>query len=251
MTIHPHFKGSMNFYTKNKKSGESWSLDIFGSVSRIAATPDRYMLVMVDNVSRFIVTTTDKSKDREEIGSQIITNINPIEKQFERSVKELVSDQGREFDNHLLKEMLDERGIVLKMTSTQDHSANARAERTIRTITTDIKTLLLQSELSVSFWSYAAKAATDIRNYTFNAQVNDTSINMLSKEKIMIRLRSFLPFGAPAIIWKDTKNKQRSPGVSALTLCKDPAGLGYLFYLTNDRKVFQSLLAPCIILTMI
>ena len=240
MTRHPHFKGSMNFYTKNKRPGESWSLDIFGPVNRINATSDRYMLVMVDNVSRYIITTTHKTKEKEEIGKQISTNINRIEKQFERSVKELISDQGKEFDNNLLKEMLDERGIVLKLTSTQDHSANARAERTIRTITTDVKTLLLQSEPSVSFWSYAAKAATDIRNHTFNAQVNDAPINILSKEKIMIRLRSFLPFGAPAIIWKDTKNKQRSPGVSALTLCKDPAGFGYLFYLTKDRKVFPT-----------
>lgn len=103
MTRHPHFKGSMNFYTKNKQPGESWSLDIFGPVNRINATSDRYMLVMVDNVSRYIITTTHKTKEKEEIGKQISKNINRIEKQFERSVKELVSDKGKEFGNTFLK----------------------------------------------------------------------------------------------------------------------------------------------------
>lgn len=117
MTRHPHFKGSMNFYTKNKQPGESWSLDIFGPVNRITAISDRYMLVMVDNVSRFIITTTHKTKEKEEIGKQISTNINRIEKQFERSVKELVSDQGKEFGNTFLKNILDVSLITIPRSS--------------------------------------------------------------------------------------------------------------------------------------
>ena len=60
-------------------------------------------------------------------------------------VKENILDRGKEFDSKNMIELFDKFGIDYKFSSVQDYAANARTERNIRTITSDIKTLLIQS----------------------------------------------------------------------------------------------------------
>ena len=47
-----HYTNSMNAYTEIIQLGTSWSLDIFGPVGELPSDADKYMLVMVDSVSR-------------------------------------------------------------------------------------------------------------------------------------------------------------------------------------------------------
>ena len=143
MTRHFHYTDSMNLYIEQKQPGSSWSLDIFGPVNRVSATTDKYMLLMVDNVSRYIIITTHRNKDSETITEQVRKNIALIKTQFNRTIKEFIMDKGSEFTNPLFKTLLENHGIRPIYTATQDHSANARAERNIRTIITDVRTLLL------------------------------------------------------------------------------------------------------------
>lgn len=236
ITRHKHYKGSMNYYYENKKPGYSWSIDIFGPVPNRDSMTPKYMLVMVDNVSRFLMTSFHKKKDQHTISQQIIENINKIETQSGRKVKEIRSDRGTEFYNSMLKDMLNSKGIIQTFTTTQDHAANARAERMIRTISGDIRTLLTQTAMPLKMWHYAARAATDVRNSIFNKQIKTSPVKMLHKEKIKVLLRSFIPFGAPAIIWQPTSNKQKPTGEIARSLCKNPEGDGYLFYVPNKRN---------------
>lgn len=234
---HFHYTGSMNHYSQQKLPGESWSLDIFGPVPHVK---ERYLLIMIDNVSRFIIATTHTKKNQNEIGDQIDYNIRWVEKQFDTSVKELIMDRGKEFDNQTVESMANNRGINVIYTSTEDHQANGRAERSIRTIIEDTRTLLLQSQLPLSFWTYAAKAAVNVRNCVYNKNVGESPLMNISKHSVRIKLRSFLPFGAPAIIWDHRTKKTEAPGKKAVTLSKDPNGFGYYFYVPKERKVIST-----------
>lgn len=98
------------------------------------------------------MVSTHCHKEAEEINVQIIHNIKFVETQFDRKVKQFISDKGTEFTNAVLKESLKELGIQLILIPAQDHSANARAEKNIRTVITDVRILLLQANLSINFW---------------------------------------------------------------------------------------------------
>ena len=234
---HFHYTGSMNHYTAQKEPGASWSLDLFGPVEHVR---ERYLLVMVDSVSRFVIATTHVKKNKNEIGEQIGYNINWIEKQFDTKVKELIMDRGKEFDNELVERIAHENGINIIYTSTEDHQANGRAERGIRTIIEDTRTLLLQSRLPLRFWTYAAKAAVNVRNCVYNKNVGESPLMNISKNKVKIKLRSFIPFGAPALVWDHRSKKTEAPGKRAITLSKDPKGFGYYFYVPKERKIIST-----------
>ena len=149
--FHHTNSNSMNAYTEIIQPRTSWSLDIFGPVGALPSDADRYMLVMVDSVSRYLMVSTHKNKDEKTIVTQIQRNISYIERQFGRTVRVVVADQGTESNNSLLKNYYMDNGIKTIFTSAHDHSANARAERSINSITADTRTLLLQSHLSLKY----------------------------------------------------------------------------------------------------
>lgn len=45
----------MNYYSALREPGSTWSLDVFGPVPHFK---EKYMLLMVDSVSRFMIVTT-------------------------------------------------------------------------------------------------------------------------------------------------------------------------------------------------
>ncbi|GMM59159.1 hypothetical protein DAKH74_057760 [Maudiozyma humilis] len=139
--------GSMNHYYQDREPGSSWSLDVFGPLNISYARSDEYFLIMVDNVSRFMFCNTFREKESVPVVDAIMKNVHLVEKQYNRKVKELVMDRGSEFTNDYLKEFTDEMGITRRFSSTQDHAANGRADKTIQTLTQDVKTLLVQSRL--------------------------------------------------------------------------------------------------------
>ncbi|EDO16157.1 Tkp4 protein [Vanderwaltozyma polyspora DSM 70294] len=154
----------MNHYSNIKSPGASWSLDTFGPVKPSPNNNYRFMLVMIDNVSRYVIISTHLTKDMNTYTNQIENSIHFIKTQFGRTVQELIMDRGSGFNNSQLKELCDEFGIHRVFTAVQDHSANARAERGIRTIISDARTLLIQARIRLKFWHYAAKAAVNVRN---------------------------------------------------------------------------------------
>lgn len=160
----------------------------------------RFMLMTVDNKTGFILATTHKTKEASEINDQIRRNLALIQDQFGRTVKEMRMDQGTEFTNQSLADLLDHKGIIRKFTTTQNHAGNTKAERAIRTTITDVRTLLLQTKMPLRFWKYAIKAAKDVRNFTYQPRITTAPIKLLSINSVKIYLRSFLPFGTPAVV---------------------------------------------------
>ncbi|CCH59369.1 hypothetical protein TBLA_0B05400 [Henningerozyma blattae CBS 6284] len=240
MTKHFHYTNSMNNYTMLKSPGSSWSIDLFGLVNKVSSGTPRYMMIMVDNVSRYVICTTHLYKTDDEIVDQIDKNIRFIETQFGRKIQEFITDRGSEFTNNNLKQLPEKKGIQLRFTSTQDHSANARAERAIRTIITDTRTLLLQAKLPLKFWHYAVMASAEVRNCTYNKNTKDAPLNVISELPVKIILRNFLPFGAPATIWNHKSKKTSAPSLQAVVLSKDPQSFGYFFYIPKENRVITT-----------
>ena len=239
-TRHPHYQGSMNAYAERLRPGVSWSVDTFGPINRLPVGVDRYMLLMVDNASRYLIVSTHTTKNEDTISAQMKENIRFIETQFEVKVKEIISDQGTEFDNKSIRTLYKEFGIRPIFTATQDHAANARAERNIRTIKNDIVTLLTQSGLGLKYWTYAAMAAADIRNKTYNKQIKTAPLLKLSPDPMIINLKSFVPFGAKVMVWQPTETKLTPPGLRGTVLCRDPNSTGYFVLIHKGKKIVST-----------
>lgn len=235
-----HYTGSMNNHSTDHEPGSSWCMDIFGPVSSSNADTKRYMLIMVDNNTRYCMTSTHFNKNAETILAQIRKNIQYVETQFDRKVREINSDRGTEFTNDQIEEYFISKGIHHILTSTQDHAANGRAERYIRTIITDATTLLRQSNLRVKFWEYAVTSATNIRNCLEHKSTGKLPLKAISRQPVTVRLMSFLPFGEKGIIWNHNHKKLKPSGLPSIILCKDPNSYGYKFFIPSKNKIVTS-----------
>ncbi|EDO14972.1 Tkp4 protein, partial [Vanderwaltozyma polyspora DSM 70294] len=237
LKTHNHYTGSMNAHYVNVLPGASWSIDLRGPIVRSHKNVPHYLLVMVDNVSRYMMISTHLDKSSQSIPRQIIKNIHLIENQFDRKVKELITDRGTEFNNSVLKEFIDGRGIKWILTDTDDHASNGRVERYIGVLNADLRTLMIQSQLPWKLWKYAAMAATDSRNTSLNKMTGQTPFNMISGNSEPLLYKSLIPFGQKAFVKDHKKIKTGLQGLEALALCKDPESRGYYFYLPETRKI--------------
>ena len=188
MTRHYHYAGSMSHYNMQKAPGSSWSLDTFGP--GMPAGYPKYVLVMVNNVSRYMIVSTHVTKDATIIINQIEKNIRQIHTWFGRKVMDLLSDRGTEFCNENMKALEFKVGFIHKKASPQDHCRPA--ERAIQTIETDIRTVLLQSGVSIKYWSYAAQSSVYTGNCTYNKKIKDAAVKIVSKYPVKVVSRSFL-----------------------------------------------------------
>ncbi|CAI4054592.1 uncharacterized protein SKDI_01G0670 [Saccharomyces kudriavzevii IFO 1802] len=235
-----HYAGSMNEHSIDHEPGSSWCMDIFGPVSNSNSDTKRYMLIMVDNNTRYCITSTHFNKNAETILAQIKKNIQYVETQFDRKVREINSDQGTEFTNDQIAKYFVSKGIHHIFSATQDHAANGRAERYIRTIVTDATTLLKHSNLRIKFWEYAVTSATNVRNCLENKTTGQLPLKAISSQPVKVRFMSFLPFGEQGIIWNHKHNKLEPSGLSAIILCKDPNSHGYKFFVPSIKKIVTS-----------
>ena len=190
----------MNAYTEILQPETSRPLNIFGPVGDLPSDADKYKLVILDSAGRYHRISTHKNKDVQAIVTQIQRNISFIERQFGRTVRVVATDRGTEFNNSLLRNHCMDNGIKTIFTSAQDHSANVRAERIINTMIADIRTLLLQSHLSLRYWPYAALTATDTRNNIYNQNAGDAPLRIISKFLVNILLKNFISFNIDAMV---------------------------------------------------
>ena len=192
---------------------------------------------MADNISRFILLSTHRTKDGDTISNQMRKNIQYVKTQFGRTIKEVTMDHGSLFINYSFQKFIEANGIREVYTTVDEHAGNSRAEKNIGTISYDTKTLLLQGDLSQNFRPYAARTAVNIRNCTYNKRIKNTPINVISNDTVRIILKSFLPFGEPNMVYDHMVKKTKAGGERGTILCKDPNGFGYLVYVPKLKKV--------------
>jgi hypothetical protein len=85
----------------------------------------------------------------------IIAIINKAETFTEQKVKTLCSNNGGEFANNKLTAYLEQKGVILERALPYHHHQNGMIKRFNRTVPNMAQTILLDSSLPKSFWSYA------------------------------------------------------------------------------------------------
>ena len=143
--------------------------DIVGPFVATTVGSYKYMLVLVDDHSRFItVYHLAKKSDAPRAVRKYIANLNSLASAGKpapvRVVGHLHSDNAGEFLSHEFKEFLDSELIDHTTCPPHVHSLNGIAERAIRSVVENMRSNLQASNMPVRFWNYAADHAVDVLN---------------------------------------------------------------------------------------
>lgn len=136
--------------------------DVWGPIQTTSMGGAKYYIEVIDNYSKWCEITFLKSKA--EAFNATKEYINFVEKQTVKSVKIIQSDNGREYMSNEFSSYLKNRGIGQRLTVLHNPEQNGTAERKNRTLLETTRCLLIEANLSESFWAEAVNTANYIRN---------------------------------------------------------------------------------------
>lgn len=164
----------------------------------------RYFVTFLDDFSRKVFVYPMKSKG--EVFSKFVEFKKRYEKETERAIKTLRSDNGGEYVNKTFEQFFAKCGIKHERTAPYSPQQNGMAERLNRSIIEKVRCMLLEAKLGKHFWAEAVCAAADIMNILPN--VNDVSPSELFCNKKQ-NIQNFKVFGCKAMVWKPDQKRTK------------------------------------------
>jgi len=189
---------SHSYGIRTSRVGELLHANLCGLLPVQDLYQKRYMLVLVDDYSRFIMTRAIREKaDAAEALQEMIPT---FEKLTNCQVGGLRTDWGGEFNSHSFLKWLSNRGTKIHPTVPYHSETNTVAERANRTIMTMIRANL--DILPKSLWSYAMDYSAFVKNRLPSLVLNGKSpIEIAIPERNILKERNrFRPFGQPVFI---------------------------------------------------
>nr|GEV70114.1 putative ribonuclease H-like domain-containing protein [Tanacetum cinerariifolium] len=137
-------------------------MDLSGPIRIASINGKRYVLVIVDNYSRYTWVHFLRSKD--EAPEVIKTFLKRITVLLQSPVIIIRTDNGTEFKNQALKDYFDFVGISHQMTSVRTPQQNGVVERQNRTLVEAARTMLIFSHAPLFLWVEAIATACFTQN---------------------------------------------------------------------------------------
>nr|GFB72238.1 putative ribonuclease H-like domain-containing protein [Tanacetum cinerariifolium] len=132
-------------------------MDLCGPMRIASINGKRYILVIVDDYSRYTWVHFLRSKD--EAPAVIIMFLKRITILLQSPVIIIRTDNGTEFKNQVLKVYFDSVGISHQMSSVRTPQQNGVVERQNRTLVEAARTMLIFSRASLLLWAEAIATA--------------------------------------------------------------------------------------------
>ncbi|GKD04682.1 retrovirus-related pol polyprotein from transposon TNT 1-94 [Tanacetum coccineum] len=132
-------------------------MDLCGPMRVASINGKRYILVIVDDYSRFTWVRFLKTKD--EAPAAIIKCIKNIQVRLNATVRNVRTDNGTEFVNQTLREWYENVGITHQTSVARTPQQNGVVERRNRTLVEAARTMLIFSKASLFLWAKAINTA--------------------------------------------------------------------------------------------
>ncbi|KAJ9544052.1 hypothetical protein OSB04_023759 [Centaurea solstitialis] len=157
-------------------------MDLCGPMRIESLARKKYMLVLVDEFSRF--TWLEFLRAKSDAADRIIAFIKRIQVSLNLKVKKLRSDNGTEFRNTKLQSFLDDVGISHNFSVVRTPQQNGVVERKNRTLVEAARSMMAHSGVPKSFWAEAVATACYTQNRTLIVKrTGKTSYEMIEKRK--------------------------------------------------------------------
>nr|GEZ14691.1 hypothetical protein [Tanacetum cinerariifolium] len=168
-------------------------MDLYGPMRIASINEKRYVLVIVDDYSRYTWVQFLRSKD--EAPEVIIKFLERITVLLQSLVIIIRTDNGTDFKNQVLKDYFDTVGISHQMSSVRTPQQNRVVEQRNRTLVEAARTMLIFSRVPLFLWAEEIATACFTQNHSIiHRRFNKTPYELINGKKLDI---SFLHvFGA-------------------------------------------------------
>ena len=186
---------------RTKQPLERLHADLVGPITPVTPrTQYKYLLVVVDDYSRYTVTKAIKTKDTAR--NALMEIIMALETATSRKVKGIQADWGGEFRNNELEAELRQRGTIMKETVPHHSETNAVVERANRTIFTMNRTILAAAKMPKGLWDYASAWSAYTKNRVPHKSIGTSPIKRMFPETDIEAQRSNLrKFGEKVVCY--------------------------------------------------
>ncbi|GKC42494.1 retrovirus-related pol polyprotein from transposon TNT 1-94 [Tanacetum coccineum] len=137
-------------------------MDLCGPMRVASVNGKKYILVIVDDYSRFTWVKCLRSKD--EALTFIINFLMMIQVRLKETVRRIITDNGTEFVNQTLREYYEKVGISHKTSVSRSPQQNGVVERQNRTLIEAARTMLIYAKAPLFLWAEAVTTACYTQN---------------------------------------------------------------------------------------
>ncbi|GKA34853.1 retrovirus-related pol polyprotein from transposon TNT 1-94, partial [Tanacetum coccineum] len=157
-------------------------MDLCGPMRVASINGKRYILVIVDDYSRFTWVRFLKTKD--EAPAAIIKCIKNIQVRLNATVRNVRTDNGTEFVNQTLREFYENVGISHQTSVARTPQQNGVVERRNRTLVEAARTMLIFSKAPLFLWAEAINTACYTQNRSLiRLRYNKTPYELMQDKK--------------------------------------------------------------------
>ncbi|KAJ9566365.1 hypothetical protein OSB04_002331 [Centaurea solstitialis] len=179
-------------------------MDLCGPMKFQSLAGRKYILVIVDDFSRYTWTKFLKTKD--ETSSLIINFVKAVQVQLKLPVQTVRTDNGTEFKNTVLKSFYNSFGITQTFSAARTPEQNGVVERRNRTLVEAARSMLAESQLPQYLWAEVVNTAC----YTQNRSIIHRRFGQTPYHILFGRIPSvghFKVFGCKCFVLNETENR--------------------------------------------
>nr|GEW39115.1 hypothetical protein [Tanacetum cinerariifolium] len=215
-------------------------MDLCGPMRITSINGKRYVLVIVDDYSRYTWVHFLRSKD--EAPAVIITFLKRITVLLQSPVILIRTDNDTEFKNQMLKDYFDTVGISHQMSSVRTPQQNGVVERRNRTLVEAARTMLIFSRAPLFLWAEAIASACFTQNRSIiHRRLKKTPYELINGRKQDI---SFLHvFGALCYPKNDREDigKLGAKGDIGFFIRYSTDSCAYRIYNRRKKKIIETM----------
>ena len=193
---------------KASKTLEIVSTDLAGPLP-VTKSGFKYFMTTYDNFTG--LSLVNVLKEKSEVASTLIDNLNWLENQSSFKVRYVRSDNGSEFVNSTTENFFKLKGIEHQKTVPYTPQQNGAAERLNRTIKEKANAMLFEANLSIDFWPDAVETASFIRNRSPVTNKDATPFELFFNKKP--DLSTLRVFGSRTLMLNNASRNKLDPHV--------------------------------------
>lgn len=224
---------------RSKQPGEMISADVCGPMSEKSLGGAAYFLCFKDDYSKFrrVFFLQKKSEVAEKI-EQFLAEAETAG----HTVRQFLSDGGKEFDNSQVRKILVKRGIEMRLTMAYTPQQNGASERENRTLVESARSMLHTKELPIKLWAEAVNTAAYLLNLTGPTTVEGKSPYQMWHNKDLQDISHLRIFGTECYVHVPKQKRQKWDRKSTKGLLVGYCGNkdGYRVYDSEMNKIVLS-----------
>ncbi|GKD39106.1 retrovirus-related pol polyprotein from transposon TNT 1-94, partial [Tanacetum coccineum] len=233
-----------SFHTKttpsSKRQLQLLHMDLCGPIRVESINGKKYVLIIVDDYSRYTWTHFLRSKDK--TPEVLIDFLILVQRGLHAQVRTVRTDKGMKFLNKTLHAYFAQEGIEHQTSVARIPEQNGVVERLNRTLVEAARTMLSASKVPLYFWAEAIATTCFTQNRSLIIPQNEkTPYHIINGQKPSVKF--FYIFGTLCYIVRDGENldKMKEKGDACIFVGYSTQSIEYRVYNKRTRVIVETI----------